>query len=144
MARVGIIYWSGTGNTERMASLIKQGIEAAGAEAVCKEAAHASPDELSGYDVVALGSPSMGDETVEESEMAPFVASAIPALKGKRAALFGSYGWGDGEWMRKWAAEMKGAGVPLIDDGLIVHETPEGASADECVAWGGKLAAAGA
>ncbi|MDR3280782.1 MAG: flavodoxin [Synergistaceae bacterium] len=140
MAKVGIIYWSGTGNTENMASLIKQGVESAGAEAVCKHVSDASLDELSGFDTVALGSPSMGSEVVEEDEMAPFVASAKPGLKGKKTALFGSYGWGDGEWMRNWALEMKEAGVLLVDDGLIVHETPEGASAEQCVAFGVKLA----
>jgi flavodoxin short chain len=140
MAKVGIIYWSGTGNTEKMASLVKQGAEEGGAEVVCKNVAEASADELGGFDVVAFGSPSMGAEAVEEGEMAPFVASATPGLKGRAVALFGSYGWGDGEWMRTWAQEMRDAGVLLVDDGLIVHETPDGASADECVAWGKKLA----
>jgi flavodoxin short chain len=125
-----------------MASLIGQGAAAAGADVVRKSVSDASPDEVAGFDVVAFGSPSMGSEMVEESEMAPFVETALPSLKGKKVGLFGSYGWGDGEWMRNWASEMKNAGAALIDDGLITHEKPEGTSADECVAWGGKIAKA--
>ena len=141
MAKIGIIYWSGSGNTEKMAELIAKGAEEAGAEVVCKNVAAASQDELSGYDVVVFGSPSMGAEVVEESEMEPFVTEAVPGLKGKKAALFGSYGWGDGEWMRNWSAQMKDDGINLFDDGLIVNESPDGESADECVEYGRKLAA---
>jgi flavodoxin short chain len=141
MAKIGIIYWSGTGNTEKMAELIEQGAKGAGAAVTRKNVASASLDELAGYDVVVFGSPSMGAETVEEGEMAPFVASALPSLKGKKAALFGSYGWGDGEWMRNWSAELKNSGVNLLDDGLIVNEAPDGESANQCLAYGKKLAA---
>ena len=141
MAKIGIIYWSGSGTTEKMAELIAQGAEGAGAEVVCKNVSAATQEELAGYDIVAFGSPSMGAEVVEESEMEPFVTAATPGLKGKKAALFGSYGWGDGEWMRDWSALLKGEGVNLFDDGLIVNETPDGASADECVEYGRKLAA---
>jgi flavodoxin short chain len=107
---------------------------------LCKHVGAASVDELAGLDVVAFGSPSMGSEVVEESEMAPFVASATPGLKGRRVALFGSYGWGDGEWMRNWEQEMKDAGVLLTGDGLIVNETPEGENAERCAAFGRQLA----
>lgn len=141
MAKIGIIYWSGSGNTEKMAELMAKGAAEAGAEVVCKHVASASQDELSGYDVVAFGSPSMGAEVVEESEMEPFVNEAVPGLKGKKAALFGSYGWGDGEWMRNWSAQMKDDGVNLFDDGLIVNESPDGDSAEECIEYGRKLAA---
>jgi flavodoxin short chain len=140
MAKIGIIYWSGTGNTEKMAELIGQGAREAGAEVVCKAVSAASQDELAGYDVVVFGSPSMGAEVVEESEMEPFVSAAKPGLKERRVALFGSYGWGDGEWMRTWAEDMRSAGVSLIGDGLIVQETPEGESADRCVSYGKTIA----
>ncbi|MDR1944452.1 MAG: flavodoxin [Synergistaceae bacterium] len=141
MAKIGIIYWSGTGNTEKMAELIEQGAKGSGADVTRKNVASASSEELAGYDVVVLGSPSMGAEVVEEDEMAPFVSSAAPALKDKKVALFGSYGWGDGEWMRNWSSDLKNAGVKLLDDGLTVHETPEGESADLCVEYGKKIAA---
>ena len=141
MVKIGIIYWSGTGNTEKMAGLVSRGASEGGAEVVCKSVDAASQDELAGYDVVVFGSPSMGAEVVEESEMEPFVAVATPGLKGRKVALFGSYGWGDGEWMRNWAATMKNAGVKLMDDGLIVNETPDGEKADLCVEYGRKIAA---
>jgi flavodoxin short chain len=141
MAKVGIIYWSGTGNTEKMAELIAKGAADAGADVVSKNVAAASDSEVDGYDVVVLGSPSMGTEVVEESEMEPFVASITAKLKGKRVALFGSFGWGDGEWMRTWSAQLKDAGANLLDDGLMAHETPEGESIDECVAYGKRIAA---
>jgi flavodoxin short chain len=124
-----------------MAELITKGAAGAGAEVTCKSVSAASPGEIDAYDVVVLGSPSMGTEVIEESEMEPFVSSVIPKLSGRKAAIFGSYGWGDGEWMRNWAAQMKDAGVNLLDDGLMVHETPEGDSEQECVAYGGKIAA---
>jgi flavodoxin short chain len=141
MAKVGIIYWSGTGNTEKMAELIEQGAKGAGAEVIRKNVASASQGEIEEYDVVAFGSPSMGAEMVEESEMEPFVSAVTPKLNGKKAALFGSYGWGDGEWMRTWSAKMKEAGVNLLDDGLIVHEAPEGDSESQCISYGEKIAA---
>lgn len=140
MAKIGIIYWSGTGNTEKMAGLISKGASEAGAEVTCKSVDKASPDELAGYDAVVLGSPSMGAEVVEESEMEPFVSAAMPGLKGRKAALFGSYGWGDGEWMRNWSTAMKDAGVNLMDDGLIVNETPDDEKADICVEYGRAIA----
>jgi flavodoxin short chain len=141
MNSVGIIYWSGTGNTEKIAELVKKGAEEAGAAVTCKTVATASGDEIETYDVLALGSPSMGSEVIEEDEMEPFVSSVAPKLKGRKLALFGSYGWGDGEWMRNWAARMKESGALLPDDGLIIHETPDGDSADQCVEYGRKIAA---
>ena len=142
-ARVGIIYWSGIGNTERMASLIAAGAESSGADVTVKNVADASPGELDRYDAVALGSPATSSERVEESEMAVFLKDAVLHLAGKPTGLFGSYGWGDGEWMRKWADEMRRAGASLIDGGLAVRESPEGESADLCVEFGGKLVRAG-
>jgi flavodoxin short chain len=124
-----------------MAELIAKGAADAGAEVTCKNVSAASPGEIDGYGVVVLGSPSMGSEVIEESEMEPFVDAVIPKLAGRKAAIFGSYGWGDGEWMRNWAARMKDAGINLLDDGLIAHETPDGESEQECVTYGGRIAA---
>ena len=139
-ARVGIIYWSGIGNTERMAALVAQGAESTDADVTIKNVADASPEELDRYDAVALGSPAMSSECVEESEMAVFLKDAIRYLAGKPTGLFGSYGWGDGEWMRKWADEIRRAGALLINDGLTVHESPEGEAVDKCVEFGVMLA----
>src|SRR5690606_2135886 len=102
MSKVLIIYWSGTGNTEKMAQLISQGAKSAGAEVELLNVALAEPDMVDDYDVIALGSPSMGVEVIEEEEMEPFVEDIKDKVSGKKIALFGSYDWGDGEWMRDW------------------------------------------
>lgn len=140
MSKILVVYWSGTGNTEKMAESIAKGAEGAGASVECKNVADVSVADLGGYDVVAFGSPSMGVETIEEGEMEPFFAEALPGLKGRKVAIFGSYGWGDGEWLRTWADRVRGGGATLFDDGLAVHEAPDDAAVAECTAWGGKLA----
>lgn len=141
MSKVFIVYWSGTGNTETMAEEIAKGAASAGAEVVCRNVAKSSVAELSGYDVVAFGSPSMGSEVIEEAEMEPFFSEAEKTLGGKKVAVFGSYGWGDGEWLRSWAERCTAAGAVLLDDGLAVHETPNEAALAQCAAYGEKLAA---
>ncbi|MDR2137137.1 MAG: flavodoxin [Synergistaceae bacterium] len=141
MSKVIIVYWSGTGNTEKVAELIAKGAADKGASVVSKTVGEASVAELSSYDVVAFGSPSMGVETIEEAEMEPFFSDALPTLRGKKVALFGSYGWGDGEWLRTWAGRVRDAGAQLIEEGLAVHETPDDASSAECIAYGEKIAA---
>ena len=141
MSKIMVVYWSGTGNTEKMAEAIAKGAEGKGASVECKNVANVSASDLAGYDVVALGSPSMGVETIEEGEMEPFFAEALPGLKGKKVAIFGSYGWGDGEWLRTWADRCRSGGVTLMDDGLAVNETPDDAALANCTAWGEKLAA---
>ena len=133
--KINIVYWSGTGNTEAMANFIKDGAEAAGAEVVLKSIADASAADLD-CDVLCLGCPSMGDEVLEESEFEPYIESIEGSISGKNLALFGSYGWGDGEWMRNWTKRMEDAGAVLVVESLIVNEAPVG---DECVDFGKSL-----
>lgn len=130
--QINIIFWSGTGNTAAMADFIKEGAESAGASVTVKPVSQAGPDDLA-CDVLILGCPSMGDEVLEEYEFEPFVASIEKSVSGKKLALFGSYGWGDGQWMRDWSARMKTAGATLVQESLIVNEAPQG---DECRAFG--------
>ncbi|MDR1732019.1 MAG: flavodoxin [Synergistaceae bacterium] len=141
MSKVIIVYWSGTGNTEQMAQLISKGASDKGATVVCKSVGEASVDELAEYDVIALGSPSMGVEVIEEGEMEPFFTEACPSLRGKHVAIFGSYGWGGGEWLRVWADRVREAGAQLVGDGLAVHEAPDDTASAECIAYGEKIAA---
>ena len=123
MSKVGIIYWSSTGNTEAMAQAVEEGAKAAGA------------------DVEALGCPAMGDEELEEGEFEPFFSDLEGKLSGKKVALFGSYDWGDGEWMRTWCGRAKDAGAELVEDeGLIVNNTPDDEGLAACRELGGKLA----
>ena len=126
MSKVGIIYWSSTGNTEAMAQAVEEGAKAAGADVEIMEVADADVDKALSFDVLALGCPAMGDEELEEGEFEPFFSDLEGKLSGKKVALFGSYDWGDGEWMRTWCGRAKDAGAELVDDeGLIVNNTPD-------------------
>ena len=139
---VPVGYWSGTGNTRAMAGAIAEGIMSAGAEPILMEVADADVAVLVSEDVYALGCPSMGAEQLEETEMEPFVESLEPFVSGKKILLFGSYGWGDGEWMRDWAERMRNAGAVLIrDEGVITNESPDEEALEECRAAGKELAA---
>ena len=140
MSKVLVTFWSGTGNTEKMAELITEGAKAKGAEVDCKNISEVDVDSALAYDVLVIGSPSMGAEVLEENEIEPFVTALEGKIKDHKLGIFGSYGWGDGEWMRNWAERMRGAGANLVDDGLIVHETPEGDAIEECKQFGEKLA----
>lgn len=127
-----VIYWSGTGNTAAMASAIAAGM-GEGTELY-------SVDQFTGdiaeYDKIAFGCPAMGDEVLEEGEFDPFFSSIEGKLGGKKVALFGSYGWGDGQWMRDWAERTTKAGANLYDDGLMVNGFPDGDAKVQCTAFG--------
>lgn len=139
---VPVVYWSGTGNTRTMAGAVAEGIRSAGAEPILMEVADADVAVLVSEDVFALGCPSMGAEQLEETEMEPFVESLEPFVSGKKILLFGSYGWGDGEWMRDWAERMRNAGAVLIrDEGVITNESPDEEALEECRVAGKELAA---
>ncbi len=139
MKKLTVIYWSGTGNTEMMAEAIAEGAKAKGAEVVIKKVDEASVADVEAAEVVALGCPSMGAEVLEEEEMEPFVESIEAASKDKEMALFGSYGWGSGEWMDDWKERMEGYGAKLVADTLIINETPDDDGLNECKELGAKL-----
>jgi flavodoxin short chain len=136
---INIIYWSGTGNTEAMAGLIAEGAQGTGATVTVKNISQANAADLEA-DVVALGCPSMGAEELEETEFEPFIASIEGSVAGKKLALFGSYGWGDGEWMRNWSARMQKAGAILVTEGFIVNDAPSGDSEQQCKDFGATIA----
>ena len=137
--KINIIYWSGTGNTQMMAEAIAQGAEEAGADVAVIPVSEADPSKIDA-DVVILGCPAMGAENLEESEFGPFYDSVKDKLAGKKLALFGSYDWGDGEWMRTWQADAEGAGAVMVADGLIVNNTPDDSGLADCRALGEKAA----
>lgn len=126
MSKVAVVYWSGTGNTEAMANLVAEGVKEAGAEVDIVSCTDFSPAKMDNYDAIAFGCPSMGAEVLEDSEFEPMFTECEPKLSGKKIALFGSYDWGDGEWMRNWTESCQGSGAVLACDSLICHETPEG------------------
>ncbi len=137
---ISVVYWSGTGNTEAMADALADGIREAGGEAALITVDGADAQELVKEDVFALGCPSMGAEELEESEMEPFVAELEGKVSGKKILLFGSYGWGDGEWMRNWEERMKNAGAVLVTgSGIIANEAPDDAAVAKLKAAGKEL-----
>jgi len=131
-----IIYWSGTGNTEAMAYFIAEGAKSSGSEVEIKAVSSAAVEDVSNNDVIILGCPSMGAEVLEESEFEPYMTSIENEISGKKIALFGSYGWGDGEWMRDWAGRIKNAGGILAAESLIVNETPNSDDEENCKEFG--------
>ena len=136
---VSIVYWSGTGNTEAMANAVAEGAESAGAEVKVIPVAAADDGVLSS-DVILFGCPAMGSEELEESEFEPFFSSLEGALSGKKIGLFGSYDWGDGEWMRTWQERVAAAGGEMIADGVIANNAPDGAALAACRALGARAA----
>lgn len=139
---VSVVYWSGTGNTQAMAEAVADGIREAGAQAEVIEVGNASAAVLESESAFALGCPSMGAEQLEETEMEPFVEELEPLVSGKKILLFGSYGWGDGEWMRDWAERMKKAGAVLVrKEGVIANDAPDEEALAECRAAGMELTA---
>lgn len=140
MSKIAVIYWTQTGNTEQMANAVCEGIKNAGAEAVLLSVPAVTAQEAAGYDRLALGCPAMGAEVLEEAEFEPFFTELEGKLGGKRVALFGSYGWGDGQWMRDWTARVDDAGAIVVGgEGLIAHETPDDDALAACRALGESL-----
>ncbi|ROR26358.1 flavodoxin short chain [Mobilisporobacter senegalensis] len=141
MDKIIVAYWSQTGNTQAMAEAIGEGIQLAGKQAEVIEISKVSMDDLKAASVFALGCPSMGDEVLEEAEMEPFVSEVETFVSGKKIALFGSYGWGDGEWMRDWEERMKKAGAVILNgQGLITLESPDDEAIKNCNDLGKALA----
>ena len=142
MDKVYIIFWTQGGNTGAMAQAIGDGVQAAGKKPVFLSPSEADINELKELPGFAMGCPAMGAEVLEETEMEPFVAEVEGIVSGKQIALFGSYGWGDGEWMRDWVDRMTAAGASVIDgEGLIAHEPPDEEAVAACNELGKKLAA---
>ena len=139
MSKVAVVYWSGTGNTESMATGVLEGITNAGAEGVKLTASEFNLDKVSEFDGIAFGCPAMGAEVLEESEFEPMFTTIEGALSGKRIALFGSYGWGDGQWMRDWESRCKSAGAILTVESVIANEAPDEDALNKCRELGKSL-----
>ena len=137
MNKIAVVFWSGTGNTEAMAAAVAEG---AGPGAELIPAAAFDPAALANYDGFAFGCPSMGAEQLEESEFEPMFAACEAGLAGRRVGLFGSYGWGDGEWMRSWEERCVAAGIALAAPSVICCEAPDEDALAACRALGAALA----
>lgn len=139
MSKVAVVYWSGTGNTEAMAQKVAEGARGAGAETQLFTACEFDASKMDEFDAIAFGCPSMGSEQLEDSEFEPMFDGCRAKLSGKKIALFGSYGWGDGEWMRNWEEECLGAGATLACDSVICQDDPDEDALAACRALGEAL-----
>ncbi len=140
MSRIAVVYWSGTGNTEKMAEQVAAGAREAGAEVECFRAPAFTAEMMDRYDAVAFGCPSMGAEELEEEEFAPMFEQCEKRIQGKKIALFGSYGWGDGEWMRTWEDRCIEDEAVIACECVICNETPDAEAEEACRKLGGALA----
>ena len=140
MKKTLVIYWSGTGNTEAMANAVVDGMKEAGADVTCWTVDDVKADAVTEFDAVAMGCPATGAEVLEETEFDPMYQSIKASLSGKAVGLFGSYGWGDGEWMRDWENDVKAAGGELVREGVICCEAPDDEAIEACKALGKLLA----
>lgn len=142
MKQIAVIYWSSTGNTEAMAKAIAEGAGVEETEVKVFEVSEISAGDAAAYEKLALGCSAMGDEVLDEGEFEPFFTELESSLNAKKVALFGSYGWGDGAWMRDWEERVKNAGGQLFrEEGLILCETPDEEGIVSCKAFGKAFAA---
>jgi flavodoxin short chain len=132
MSKIAVVYWSGTGNTEEMAMQVAEGVKAGGGEVTVFTTDEFDASTIASYDGIAFGCPSMGAEVLEETEFQPMWDSVEPLLNGKKIALFGSYGWGDGEWMRDWEKSCNDNGSLLACEPVICNEAPDDEAKEAC------------
>ena len=131
--KIAVVYASTTGNTEAMANAINEALVSANAEVVFGTADSADASAVTACDAVLLGSPAMGDEVLEDT-MEEFYTKIESGLAGKKVGLFGSYDWGDGQWLRDWEDRAKSAGANVVES-LMVHLTPEADDITKCQEW---------
>ena len=134
MNKVCVVYWSGTGHTQAMAEQV-----AKAAEGTLLTAGEFTPDMVEMFEAIAFGCPAMGAEVLEEEEVQPMFDACLPKLAGKKIALFGSYGWGDGEWMRNWEEECTAAGAQLVCESVICQDDPDASALSDCENLGNAL-----
>lgn len=136
MSKVAVVYWSGTGNTASMATAVAEGAKEKGAEVSLMFCGEFSADRMDEFDAVAFGCPSMGVEQLEEGDFEPMFTACAGKFAGKKIALFGSYGWGNGEWMRSWEDTCRSDGAVFVCDSVICREAPNGDALSDCKALG--------
>lgn len=136
---IGVIFWTGSGNTEEMANAVAEALKEAGKEVLLKNVEETTVDEVLGCDAIAFGCPAMGDEVLEESVFEPFFTDVEQKLSGKKVGLFGSYGWGSGTWMENWEQRSKDAGAEVVGT-VIACGAPEDDAIDSLKEMAGKLA----
>lgn len=142
MAKVAIVYWSGSGNTEAMAHAVEEGVQNAGAEVSINFVSDTSADETASFEYIALGCPASGNEELEEYEFEPFFEELLPQLQNKKVVIFGSYSWNQGDWMNTWKERLNQAGVETVAEPVVAYSYPEDEILEECRQLGEALAKA--
>ena len=140
MSKVAVVFWSGTGNTEQMAEAVAEGAKSAGAEVTLANVNDFDSSSVTDFDGIAFGCPAMGAEVLEDSEFEPMFNACEAKLSGKKVGLFGSYGWGDGEWMRNWEEQCIADGAVMAGECVICNEAPDDTATEQCVELGKALA----
>ena len=140
MAKIAVVFWSGSGNTETMANAVMEGVAKGGAEAELIRVGDFSAERIADYDGILMGCPACGTEELDEGEFEPFFVEAENHLKDVKIGLFGSYGWGGGAFMESWAERVRTAGAKLVDDGLAVENAPDDDGLKACEELGEALA----
>ena len=140
MAKVAIVYWTGSGNTEAMAHAVEEGAQNAGAEIALNFVSDVTADEIASFDYIALGCPASGNEQLEEYEFEPFFEELLPQLQNKKVAIFGSYSWNQGDWMQIWKQRLNDEGVETIAEPVVAYGYPEDDILEECKKLGETLA----
>jgi flavodoxin short chain len=123
-----------------MADAVAAGAQKAGAEVSKLTSAEFGPADVAGFDGIAFGCPAMGAEVLEEDEFQPMWDDVKRKLSGKKVGLFGSYGWGGGEWMNSWADDARMSGISLAADPVIANEAPDDDAVAACEALGAAIA----
>ena len=139
MSKIAVVFWSGTGNTAAMAQAVEAGAKDAGADVTLLTSDDFTADMVGQFDAIAFGCPAMGAEVLEETSFEPMFSAVENSLSGKKIAIFGSYGWGDGLWMRDWEDRCRAAGANLVADGLMANNAPSDSDLDECKSLGRML-----
>jgi len=140
MAKVAIVYWTGSGNTEAMAHAVEEGAQNAGAEVALNFVSDVTADEIASFDYIALGCPASGNEQLEEYEFEPFFEELLPQLQNKKVAIFGSYSWNQGDWMQIWKQRLNDEGIETIAEPVVAYGYPEDDILEECKKLGETLA----
>jgi len=140
MRKIGIVYWSGTGNTELMAQSILEGVKDNQSDVTLYQATEFTPELMDRFDAIGFGCPAMGSEELEASEFAPMFNRCKYKLANKKIVLFGSWGWGDGEWMSNWVTTCQNEKAILLAEPIICNSEPDSETLDACVALGKTLA----
>ena len=138
--KILIVYYSQTGNTERMAMAVKEGAESiVGVDVEVKY--YVKPEELSEVDAIFLGMPTYyHDIGIDMKNLLEQVSKQDIDLKGKVGAAFGSYGW-SGEAPNMLLEIMKYRfEMDVVEPALRVKYNPNQKALEECRTLGRTVA----